>query len=375
MKRFIFTFLLALVAVTSQAQTFRSPYVVSKILSVMRQPPSDLVLLSAHRMSWQNYPENSIDAFRDTILNKQIETIEIDARLSSDGVVVISHDYKIDRVSDGTGFLYQKTWAQLQSLRLRDRLGNIYFDSQGLPARFMNFQQVLLALQAYSTTTNGYVVIVDVKGAADAQDPTSPMAVLLACIDQLRQAAASGMYPAVIQGIVFKLKGKDLPTDRTQFEALTQWHTAADGGLIVVLNPDDATAAQAGYNPAADAFFQRWLATPYLVHFEMNQYYLGDGLQPYIDYLANHTGGTQVGFATYYEPYYFPEGVANSEGKCCFAHVTDPATPRTPHNERDYRAIPEMSILPATALVTTDGTDELNELLKARGRRNLNRIK
>jgi hypothetical protein len=378
MKRIGLILLLAFTA-AGHAQNVKSPYVVAKILAAMRQPQPDLVLLSAHRMSWQYYPENSLLALIATF-DKHIETIEVDARMSLDGRVVISHDYIVDRVANGTGFLYQKTWAEISALKLRDRLGRIYADAQGVPQHFLSFDDLLDAMQQRSSDTNGYVVIVDVKGKADAADTTDPMLVLKACLAVMR--AHPDYHPAVAKGIVFKLKGKDLPGTRAEFEAATQWHTADDGGLIVVLNPDDQTAQDAGYNPAADSFFQRWLTAPYLVHFEMNQYYWGDGLQPYIDYLNNHVGGTQVGWASYYEPYYFPEGVANSAGRCCFPHTTDPALPRTPFQVRDYRGVPEFSIFPSTTgvatgslLVTTDGVDEMQELLTALGRRNLNRLK
>ena len=370
MRRAILLFVasLSLTTAVGYGQDLTSPYTVSKIIAAMRQPPSDLVLLSAHRASWQYYPENSLPAVVD-VFNRKIETLEVDARLTKDNHVVISHDYVLDRVSNGAGFLYQTTWAQVQALSLRDRTGKVYTEGpSNSTLQFLDFGDLLSILQNRADATHGYVAIVDIKGAADDQDPTDPMTVLTNCLQVMAQMKST-LKPSVLQSIVFKLKSKDMPS-RSAFEAATGWKTAADGGLIVVLNPDDVQVVAAKYVPAADSFFQTWLEAPYLVHFEMNQSYSGDGLQNYINYLQNHTGGTQVGFATYYEPYYFPEGVANSAGFCCFPHSQDVTKTRL-----DYRGDPTFSILYGTALVTTDAVDSLSEILTLQGKRNLSRIK
>ncbi len=364
-NRAALTIALLLLTAMSHGQNTVSPYSVPKILSVMKWPAPDLVLLSAHRASWQNYPENSLLAVVD-VFNRGIETLEVDARMTSDGHVVISHDYTLDRISTGTGLLYSKTWAQVQTYELRDRLGYVYHDSSGNPQRFLDFYDLMLILQGRSdAAVHGYVVIVDIKGGTDPADKSQPMAILQACLQVMNQFGPTFHAP-VLQGIVFKMKGKDLPPTVAQFAATPGWSTANSGGLIVVMNPDDPNVTAQGATPANNSFFQTWLAAPFLVHFEMNQFYNGDALQPYMNYLSQNISGRKVGFATYYEPYYFPEGVANSAGVCCFSHSMDTTQPQV-----DYRGDPAMSVLDRTALVTTDATDALDELLKIRGQRNV----
>jgi hypothetical protein len=346
-----------------------SPYKIDEILAAMKKPYSDLVLVSAHRASWQNYPELSLPAILD-VFDRKIETIEVDARLTQDNHVVISHDYKVDRVSTGTGYLYQTPWSQLQTYNLRDRLGHVYTDSHGDPQHFLDFSSLLTIMQDHTNTPYGYVVIVDIKGAVDDSDPSDPMQILQDCIALMNQAQQAGDQPDMLKGIVFKMKSKDLPT-RAAFEQVTGWNSAQSGGLIIVLNPDDAPVVSAAGDPTQNSFFMSWLTAPYMIHYEMNNYYNGDALQPYINYLQNPANHAPIGFATYFEPYYFPEGVANSKGYCCFAHSMNAALTSPP---LDYRGVTEFSILYGTALVTTDATDALIQLLTATNRRNLSHI-
>ena len=67
----------------------------------------------AHRGYSGKYPENTMLAFR-----KAAETgcdgIEMDVQLTKDGEVVIIHDERIDRTTDGTGFVRDYTLEELR---------------------------------------------------------------------------------------------------------------------------------------------------------------------------------------------------------------------------------------------------------------------
>lgn len=70
----------------------------------------------AHRgYSWK-YPENTILAFKKAI-ELGADGIETDVQMTKDGELVLLHDEKIDRTSDGTGYVKDFT---LQELRERD---------------------------------------------------------------------------------------------------------------------------------------------------------------------------------------------------------------------------------------------------------------
>lgn len=71
----------------------------------------------AHRgaSGWdaQYAPENTLPAFEKAAAMKA-DGVELDVQLSRDGEIVIAHDERIDRVSDGTGWLKDYTLAELK---------------------------------------------------------------------------------------------------------------------------------------------------------------------------------------------------------------------------------------------------------------------
>lgn len=73
--------------------------------------------IAAHRGGAALWPENSEAAFRGA-LKLGVEQIEFDVQLSRDGVPVIFHDATLDRVTDGTGPLADRTLADLKKLSI-----------------------------------------------------------------------------------------------------------------------------------------------------------------------------------------------------------------------------------------------------------------
>lgn len=61
--------------------------------------------------------ENTMAAFRRAV-ELGYQYVEIDVRTSADGELVIFHDETLDRVTDGSGALSEKTWDQLSQLRV-----------------------------------------------------------------------------------------------------------------------------------------------------------------------------------------------------------------------------------------------------------------
>ncbi|WP_246726849.1 glycerophosphodiester phosphodiesterase family protein [Rhizobium laguerreae] len=344
-----------------------SPYLVSAITKNMfklPEPDDDLVILSAHRGSWEVYPENSAYALQDA-WNSQIESVEVDVRFTADKEVVLSHDYRIERESTGSGLLYNQNFSQLTKADLRDRHGRVFTDSHGRKAKFLTFSAALDLLAQYvSDGGRGYVMIVDVKAAVDDQDPTDPIELMQHCLDILATKANAQLSKAV----VFKLKAKDAVDVGTVLNRTT-YNPGLIGGLIIVENPDDQNVKDSSYDPHEDAIYDQWNVAPFSIQFEMNQFYKGDGLQPYFDYTDQ-----KQGFATYHESNYYPEGVANSAGKCCFEHNTDPKSTAQRGIVPDYRGDPEMAIVNRTNLITTDLPDVIGDMLRQIGRRNTTRL-
>ncbi len=82
-------------------------------LRKMRAPNTCVVY--AHRGFSAIAPENTMVAFQKA-LDFGATGIELDVQLSKDGVVMVCHDEKVDRTTDGQGFLVDYTCAELQKL-------------------------------------------------------------------------------------------------------------------------------------------------------------------------------------------------------------------------------------------------------------------
>ena len=69
----------------------------------------------AHRGASAYAPENTLASF-EMALAMHADAIETDVRLTSDGVLVLCHDARIDRVSNGTGEVASLSFAELAAL-------------------------------------------------------------------------------------------------------------------------------------------------------------------------------------------------------------------------------------------------------------------
>lgn len=69
----------------------------------------------AHRGASAYAPENTMSAFKKA-LELGAQGLELDVQLSLDGKLVVIHDEKLDRTSDGKGWVKDKTLEELKSL-------------------------------------------------------------------------------------------------------------------------------------------------------------------------------------------------------------------------------------------------------------------
>jgi glycerophosphoryl diester phosphodiesterase len=80
------------------------------------------ILTAAHRGQWRDAPENSLPAIT-AAFDDGAEIVELDVRLTSDGVPVLMHDETVDRTTNGTGTVSSFTLAEIRELRLKEHLG------------------------------------------------------------------------------------------------------------------------------------------------------------------------------------------------------------------------------------------------------------
>jgi glycerophosphoryl diester phosphodiesterase len=76
------------------------------------------VLVIAHRGCWTSTAENSIAGIKRCIA-AGVDAVELDVRLSVDGVPVLMHDAGVARTTNGTGDVRALSLAELRALRLK----------------------------------------------------------------------------------------------------------------------------------------------------------------------------------------------------------------------------------------------------------------
>lgn len=74
-------------------------------------------MVSCHRGDHQHHPENSLAGIRG-VAEAGADAVEVDLRATKDDVLVLMHDSEVDRTTDGTGKIEDKTWAEVEALTL-----------------------------------------------------------------------------------------------------------------------------------------------------------------------------------------------------------------------------------------------------------------
>ena len=114
---FAATMLLALTATPAVASPVCGDTARMAQLQAELHDPTGPVLIASHRGGHLNAPENSLAAVDEAVANGA-DVLEIDVRVSRDGVPFIMHDSTVDRTTDGAGVAEDMTYAELRALRL-----------------------------------------------------------------------------------------------------------------------------------------------------------------------------------------------------------------------------------------------------------------
>ncbi|WP_277587289.1 glycerophosphodiester phosphodiesterase family protein [Psychrobacillus antarcticus] len=84
-------------------------------------------LIIAHRGASAIAPEHTIIAY-EIAQQAGVDYIEIDLQMTKDGVLVAMHDEKVDRTTDGTGFVKEYTLRELKQLNAGNWFNEAYPD-------------------------------------------------------------------------------------------------------------------------------------------------------------------------------------------------------------------------------------------------------
>lgn len=82
-------------------------------MSILYNLPRPLIF--GHRGACAHAPENTLAAFK-LAVEHGADAVELDAKLTADGQIVVHHDQTLNRTTNGSGKLIQKTLAELREL-------------------------------------------------------------------------------------------------------------------------------------------------------------------------------------------------------------------------------------------------------------------
>lgn len=68
-----------------------------------------------HRGASAYAPENTLEAF-ELAIKMGADGVELDVHLSRDGEIVVAHDERVDRVSNGSGLIKEMTLSEIKKL-------------------------------------------------------------------------------------------------------------------------------------------------------------------------------------------------------------------------------------------------------------------
>jgi len=153
-------------------------------------------LIIAHRGASTERPENTLAAFR-RALALDVDGIELDVRMTRDGVPVVFHDPGLRRMTGAAGRLANLTWAELR------------------PRRIRSLEPIPRLVDVLALTRGLVVVQIELKGG-----PVAPVVrairkaraeewVILSSFDRRRVATARDLAPAIPRMLISE--GREAP--------------------------------------------------------------------------------------------------------------------------------------------------------------------
>jgi glycerophosphoryl diester phosphodiesterase len=204
-------------------------------------------LVGGHRGNPAEHPENTLASFRSAI-ELGVDMIECDVHLSADGELVVIHDHTLDRTTDGSGLVVQRSLADLRRLdagggeRLpilaevcdlaRDRVG-LAIELKQIPIPYPGLEEKLIAcLDALGMLDQTAVLSFDHRSVRRVKDLEPRLAV--GVLEGARPIDPIGLMRSAGANIYSPHYGA---MDR---ELVDEIHGA--GGAVGAWTVDDATA-------------------------------------------------------------------------------------------------------------------------------------
>ena len=145
------------------------------------------ILVAAHRAVHNKYPENSLPAVKRAI-DAGIDIVELDIRETKDKKLVLMHDERIDRTTNGKGLVSDYTYQQLSAFRLKNSKehipsfesalklakGKIMIDIDFKAGTESALKETYRLVKAYHMEKQVLFFVYDYKEGADTSLPVMP---------------------------------------------------------------------------------------------------------------------------------------------------------------------------------------------------------
>ena len=171
----------------------------------------------AHRGCSQRYPENTLLAFEKAVAIKGLTGIELDIQLTKDGEIVVIHDERLDRTTEGMGFVRDYTLSQIKKLHIYADDNPVQsvptitevFDllGPGLKSGLKLNIELKNSVWAYDGMEEKIVEMVHKRGVQDAVVYSSFYARSLWKLKELDPDAELGILDGKASDCLYKLKG------------------------------------------------------------------------------------------------------------------------------------------------------------------------
>lgn len=104
-----------------------------------RLPYRNKISVAAHRGNSRYFPENTMASYRSAV-SLHPDMIEMDVHRTKDGVLVCMHDHKVERTTDGSGYVRDLTLSEIRALDAGSWKGE-EFRGEGVPTfeEFLTF--------------------------------------------------------------------------------------------------------------------------------------------------------------------------------------------------------------------------------------------
>lgn len=224
-------------------------------------------LIIAHGGGLGLQPENTLEAFAVSAA-LGCDMLEMDARLTRDGVLVTHHDATVDRTSDGQGAVIEQTLAELKALnfgyRFRDAAGAYVYREK--PARLATVEELFARFASFP-------MVIELKDRDEAgRRASAALAALIARFKMTNQVLVASFDDATLDAFRMATGGRvatsTAKAQTRQFVLLNllRLDRLWPGGAVAAQVPSDPREA-AGFKLARPGFVRAAHARNMAVHY------------------------------------------------------------------------------------------------------------